>query len=195
MKDVIVLKEGLDLELLKREVDSIIQSETYHDKTQMNSVGWKAIGLRTCTGQNSSNVLLPLFSDGQKFQNTEAFNKHCPYTNSILSELERDGSLIYLVRLLKLEAGGVVNEHRDGASFKNPKNAIRCHLPVYTTKDVIMTIDGHKYHLEEGKLYVTRVDKMHSVVNPSSHDRIHFVIDVKPGPKLLHLLTSEASSS
>jgi hypothetical protein len=136
------------------------------------------------------------------YKYTESGEK-CNYIKEILDSLDTD---IYLVRLLKLAPHSKVSWHTDELVFKNINKIIRCHIPIKTNKDCKMLI-GHplkepeinnnniwqaetlfEEHLEEGFIYYTNVNSLHSVYNSSDIERIHLVIDLKPTEKMLQLI-------
>ena len=86
--------------------------------------------------------------------------------------------------------------------FHQINSIIRCHLPLITSSGNFLNI-GYplqepapnfsiwnakilkSFYLEEGFLYYTNVNCLHSVENNSDIDRIHLVIDMKPTPQIL----------
>jgi hypothetical protein len=189
-----VLRENYDLVKLMEEV-MIIESELNYNKRGLDvdkipakyngMCGWKVIGLRTINGDISERGVILQRIDNKTFKNTPILEK-CPYITQILNELTPNGiEDVYLVRLMKLDHGGFITAHNDGPVFRNITQMIRTHLPIVTHPEVKMKIEENEYFLEAGKLWLTRVDKMHSVKNNSDIDRIHLVIDFKPTSAML----------
>jgi aspartyl/asparaginyl beta-hydroxylase (cupin superfamily) len=80
------------------------------------------------------------------------------------------------VRLLKLEVGSLIKEHRDyDLGFE--KEQLRLHVPVTTNPDVDFFLDGHRLNLSEGECWYLDLSLPHWVENRGSSDRIHLVID------------------
>lgn len=194
MGDVKMIKEGFDMAKLVEEV-AIIENEVKYNKRGLDVdkipisykgiCGWKVIGLRTINGDISERGTILQRIENKEFKNTPIMNK-CPYIHQILTELTPNGiNDVMLVRLMKLDHHGYISPHNDGTVFRNLEQMVRCHLPIITHPDVKMKIENTEYHLEAGKLWFTRVDKMHSVKNDSDIDRVHLVIDFKPTPDML----------
>ena len=179
------IKGDYDLDKLKKEIGEITKSCKWY--TRNNSVVWHSIPLHTHNGEINviSNSLRP--TQNLIFKPTTTLNK-CPYIQSILKDLN---TKIYLVRLLRLLSGGIIQEHID-INFNNP-NYIRCHLPVVTHDDVEFYIDSVKYNLTAGSLWYTNVSLRHSVVNNSPIDRLHLVIDLELTDELRLLLNFKNS--
>jgi hypothetical protein len=80
------------------------------------------------------------------------------------------------VRLLKLDAGAIIKEHRD-AELNFERGEVRIHVPVVTNDKVDFFLDGEKYHLKEGECWYMNFNLPHSIYNNGSTARIHLVID------------------
>ena len=123
----------------------------------------------------------------------------CSYLREIVESIPTD---IYLVRILKLKAGGRIKFHTDEVVFKRRKDIIRCHLPIVTNDNVMFQIGFprgspapgfevwdadilHERHLDSGFLWFTNVNTLHGVANNGKTDRYHLVIDLRPTPEML----------
>jgi aspartyl/asparaginyl beta-hydroxylase (cupin superfamily) len=80
------------------------------------------------------------------------------------------------VRLLKLNAGAVIKEHKD-AELCYEKGEIRIHIPVVTHDEVEFYLDKERMNLKEGECWYMNFNLPHSIMNKSSIDRVHLVLD------------------
>ena len=56
----------------------------------------------------------------------------------------------------------------------------RLHLPIKTNSEVDFYIEDKSYSLKEGVWYEINNQKNHSVINKSSMDRVHLMVDILP---------------
>ena len=192
-KDCVLLREDYDIDLLVRDYEVAINESNFIQKKYVkgasvslykNTIGWSSIALHSVNGETDhrANVLKNL--NNHLFKPTRILEK-CEYFKKILDDL---GTNIYLVRMMKLDAGGYIAPHNDGAQFRNRVKMIRCHIPIITNELVKFGIDNNEYYMEAGKLWYSRVDKNHWVKNDSDIDRIHLVIDLKPTEEMIKVL-------
>ncbi len=80
------------------------------------------------------------------------------------------------VRLLKLNAGAIIKEHRD-AELNFEKGEIRFHIPIVTHPDVSFYLDNERMYLKEGECWYMNFNLPHHIANNSPIDRVHLVID------------------
>ena len=188
--DCVLLKDNYNLELLLNDYNiAITESEFIKRKYPKgasvslfkNTKGWSSIPVHTWEGKegDEGNILRKI--DNKVFKPTGILKK-CNYIQKILNDLNTE---IYLVRMMKLSAGGNIAPHSDGNEFKVRRKMIRCCIPIITNDQVFFGIDKIEYNLKKGNLYYTRVDKTHWVKNNSDEDRIHLVIDIKPTLKMM----------
>jgi len=130
--------------------------------------------------------------------------KHCNYIREILTEIEKNGSEVYLVRLLSLVPGKWVGFHTDNSVFKDKMNIIRCHIPIVThtkcqmflgyptsylpkqqQKNMYKANPFYNCHLYAGRLWYTNVNCLHAIENKSDIVRVHLVVDIKPTKEML----------
>ncbi len=188
----------INIEPFKKEILSYKNSWNNKDNF---SDSWKSITLRSKNG-NDQDFLEPIdFKNKENniFKYTET-SKFFPTIINFLQSLNTD---IYLVRLLKLNKGGIIKYHTDEVVFKNTNNIIRCHLPIITDPNVIFKIGTpilppsrgysiwnaetvYEQFLKPGYIWYTNVNCLHSVHNNSNIDRIHLVFDIKPPLNFLH---------
>ena len=157
------------------------KSFSISDKTY----GWEAIPLNTLNGIQGNQGTIPVnIIENNNFLPTNTLLK-CKYFQKILSELNTE---IYLVRIMKLKAGGYIAPHIDKLiNFKD--GIIRCQIPIITNDNVYFNIDNKNYNLKAGNLYYINVgEKEHSVKNNSKYDRITLVIDLKINDSIKKIL-------
>ena len=99
----------------------------------------------------------------------------CPYIREILDSLACRKTN---VRLLRLEPGGVLQEHTDPQLNLDFRNQVRLHVPIFTNDQVQFLLNGTPVPLEEGQLWYLRLSDPHSVVNQGQTERIQLSIDV-----------------
>ena len=205
-----------NIDLLKKDLQKAIQNTTWQNKSKDKR--WKAITLKSSDGKEQS--FLKLTKLGSNKENTYQYTQAmvgCDYFKKILDELPTD---VYLVRILLLEPGGIINFHTDEVVFENKKDIIRCHIPIITHPNIKFRIgfplvsrfnsnikvDDIKYkkavqqewkasvlhekHLEEGYMYYTNVNTLHSVINNSNISRYHLCIDMRPPDGIEHIFNS-----
>jgi len=188
--DCFLLKKGYDTDKLIKDYlvaessHEFINPEKINEKSfslSRESHGWEAIPLHTVNGISGNEGTIPTDVTNKIFKSNEILLK-CSYFKKILEELNTE---IYLVRIMKLKAGGYIAPHTD--KLLND-NVIRCHLPIITNSDVHFYIgNGTKidYNLEAGNLYyINAKNAEHYVKNYSKFDRINLVIDMKPNNKM-----------
>lgn len=105
-----------------------------------------------------------------------------PLMHDILERHYPPGGTIIRAMAAKLKAGGKITPHVD----KHPSFHIghRIHVPITTNHRVRFMIDGRPHRFEVGKAYEINNQKMHSVSNKGSEDRITFIFDYVPPDKL-----------
>lgn len=85
-----------------------------------------------------------------------------------------DGDFIRVV-LVKLKKNTMIYPHMDnGDSLSACK---RTHIAIITNPKVTFTVGDETKYLKEGEIWEINNQNMHSVVNDSDEDRIHFIID------------------
>lgn len=198
-KNMIKLNENkYDINRLCNDLYLIESQKNWVSKGNTNI--WDSITIRSKNGEQQPYLENVDFTS--KYKYTELGNQ-CEYIKEILNSLNTE---IYLVRLLKLAPHSKVGWHTDEAIFKNIDKIIRCHIPIQTNQESKMLI-GHplkepinninniweaetliEKHLQEGFLYYTNVNTLHSVYNSGENNRIHLVIDLKPTKEILDLI-------
>lgn len=141
-----------------------------HYQTRHYTGGWSALPLRSVNG-NTQNILVspeknPVYAD-------TAFLKQSPYLQQVLGVFQCP---LKAVRLLKLDAGATIREHRD-AELAYEHGEIRIHIPVVTNDLVEFIVDNERMYLKDGECWYMNFNLPHSLENKSNSARIHLVID------------------
>ena len=196
MGDCVMLKDNYDLELLIEDVNIAVNESNFIPKVYRPGLsyklfsttkGWSSIAMNSINGgdNHESSILNKINFNSKNIYKPSRILKKCEYFKKVLKELNTE---VYLVRLMKLKAGGIITPHNDGIVFDNRNAVIRCHLPIVTNKNVRFGIANCNYYMSPGKLWYTRVDKDHWVKNNSDEDRIHLVIDIRPTKEMFEQL-------
>jgi mannose-6-phosphate isomerase-like protein (cupin superfamily) len=162
-----------NVEQLQQEVNAIaLQHWQLHYQTLHYEGNWSAIPLRSVEGKTDDIFISPyqnaVYSD-------TAFLQKSNYLKEVLSSFHCP---LLAVRLLKLDAGAVIKEHRDAdLAFENGE--MRIHIPVTTNEKVEFYLDKERMYLKNGECWYMNFNLPHSIINNSSEDRVHLVIDAK----------------
>jgi mannose-6-phosphate isomerase-like protein (cupin superfamily) len=81
-------------------------------------------------------------------------------------------------RLLRLEPGGVIREHRDD-DLRFEEGEARLHIPLATNPAVEFYVDDRRVLMEPGECWYLDLSRPHRVHNRGRTDRIHLVIDCR----------------
>ena len=159
--------------LLQQEVQAIAgQQWQLHYQVKHYEGNWSAIPLRSINGKTDDIFVSP--HEQVEYKDT-LFLQQSNYLQEVLSLFN---CRLLAVRLLKLEAGALIKEHRD-ADLAFEKGEIRIHIPVQTNKEVEFYLDKERVHLKEGECWYMNFNLPHSIHNKSNSDRIHLVIDAE----------------
>ncbi|MGZ4116413.1 MAG: aspartyl/asparaginyl beta-hydroxylase domain-containing protein [Bacteroidia bacterium] len=142
-----------------------------HFNTHDYSGSWTAISLRSQSGNaediHAHNSTLP-------FANTPLLEQ-CNYFKEIIDSFQCEKET---VRLLRLQPGSVIKEHRDlGLAYRF--GDFRIHIPILTEAAVTFLVGGKNIPMKKGECWYADFDQLHSVKNDSTSERIHLVIDGK----------------
>lgn len=173
-----------DKDLMKKEVELLTTSLWLpHYQVKHYEGNWSAIPLRNIDG-NNENIFVS--EDIERvYKNTELLNK-TPYLEEILNTFKCP---LLSVRLLKLNAGSKIKEHKD-RDLNYEKGEIRIHIPVTTHQDVQFILDNELVFLNEGECWYMNFNLPHSISNNSNIDRIHLVIDAEVNDWIRDLFSS-----
>ena len=156
---------------LQEETERIAEQHwQLHYQTRHYTGGWSAIPLRSVNG-NTNNILVSP-EENAVYADT-AFLKQSPYLQQVLSTFLCP---LKAVRLLKLDAGAVIKEHRD-ADLAFEYGELRIHIPVVTNNLVEFIVDKERLFLKEGESWYMNFNLPHTIENKSDTARIHLVID------------------
>ena len=98
-----------------------------------------------------------------------------PLMHEIIRKWYPPGGTIIRAMAAKLMAGGRILPHRD--SHPSFGAGHRIHVPIITNPRVRFMIDGRPFQLEVGQAYEINNQKVHSVMNKGTVDRINFIFD------------------
>jgi quercetin dioxygenase-like cupin family protein len=131
---------------------------------------WSALPLRSVGGRADHVIIAPepdaVYADTPLLDET-------PYFREVLASFQCP---LLAVRLLKLEAGARILEHRD-ADLAFEKGEWRIHIPVITHPAVEFILDGERIPLRAGECWYMNFNLPHAIYNNSPVDRVHLVID------------------
>jgi len=82
------------------------------------------------------------------------------------------------ILLIKLAANQDVSEHTDKGDYLSTVR--RFHIPIITNELVSYTVNGEKINMKQGECWEINNLKAHSVLNESSIDRVHLLVDIFP---------------
>ena len=117
--------------------------------------------------------------------------RHCQYIQSLLKQFPTS---ITNVRLMRLEAGAEVKEHRDPTLDDRFRSVIRLTAPIFSDENVTFLLNGNAVPMQPGELWYLRLSDPHSVHNNSRNERINLSIDVVYNQWVEDLLRSGADS-
>ncbi len=160
-----------DAGLLQQEVDALSAPQWLpHYQVKHYEGEWTAIPLRSMGGKADDIFISP--TDNRDYQDT-VFLDNSPYLQKVLQSFQCP---LQAVRLLKLNAGSYIKEHRD-AELNYENGEIRLHIPVCTHPDVEFYLDKERLTLQEGECWYMNFNLLHAINNNSPVNRVHLVID------------------
>ncbi len=169
----IQLPYQFDAKLMQEEIRQLDSSMWKLHYQKLHYEGdWSAIPLRSVNGSADNIIVSPV--QGVEYNDT-IFLQQCLYLKAVLNNFKCP---LQTVRLLKLNAGAVIKEHRD-IELNFEKGEIRLHIPVVTDEAVEFYLDGERLNLKEGECWYMNFNLPHNINNKSKVDRIHLVIDAK----------------
>jgi Aspartyl/Asparaginyl beta-hydroxylase len=162
-----------DASLLQKDVANLSSANWLLHYQKMHYEGkWSAIPLRSIGGKADSIIISP---EENPVYNDTIFLKECSYISSLLANFK---CTLQAVRLLKLNAGATIKEHKDN-DLCFEKGEVRFHIPVRTHSDVHFFLDKEEMNLQEGECWYMNFNLLHSIHNKSNIDRVHLVIDAE----------------
>jgi len=101
-----------------------------------------------------------------------------PLMDSIIARHYPPGGTILRAMAARLEVGGTIKPHTDAhASFRASH---RIHIPLTSNARVRFTLDGRPCPMTVGRVYEINNQKIHSVMNRGTQQRISFIFDYCP---------------
>lgn len=160
-----------NVELLQAEVMDITANAWKKHYQVLHYEGdWSAIPLRSSNG--TADNIFTGHSVDQTFADTIFLNS-CPYIITVLDAFKCE---LKSVRLMKLNAGAVIKEHRD-AELNYENGEARFHVPVVTHEDVEFYLEDERIKMREGECWYLNFNLPHRILNKSEVNRVHLVID------------------
>lgn len=148
----------------------INESWQMHYQTLHYEGEWSAIPLRSVAGKTDNIIIAP--TNDVDYADT-FFLTHAPYLQTVLQTFHCP---LKAVRLLKLNAGAIIKEHRD-ADLSFEKGEIRIHIPIFTHPNVEFYLDKERMDIKEGECWYMNFNLPHHIINNSQINRVHLVID------------------
>jgi len=109
--------------------------------------------------------------------------RQAPYFARVLDAIPAQ---LRSARLMALGPYALGGEHLD-TKYGLAWGTARLHVPVTTTPQARLYIDGHEHHWQPGELWFGDFSRLHRVENPGPGRRVHLVIDAMPSRELLEL--------
>lgn len=131
---------------------------------------WSGVALRSVNGEDGR--LYPDPTAQSAFADTPSLGR-CPYIQQVLSTFQCH---LEAVRLLKLRAHSSIREHKD-YNLGYEDGEVRFHIPILTNHDVEFYLNQRRIVMNEGECWYLDFNLPHRVINNSSSDRVHLVID------------------
>ena len=148
---------------------------------------WTALPLRSVNGDAGNIFVSP--ETHPEYKDT-VFLDNSVYFKEVLSSFRCP---LLAVRLLKLDAGAVIKEHKD-AELCYEKDDIRIHIPVVTNNEVEFYLDNERMNLKEGECWYMNFNLPHSINNKSQTARIHLVVDATVNDWVKELFSQPAKN-
>lgn len=162
-----------DVPLLQQEVNALEEQHwQLHYQIRHYEGNWSAIPLRSTDGRADDIIISP--QEDPAYEDT-VYLRQSRYLQEVLSAFRCP---LMAVRLLKLDAGAHIKEHRD-ADLAFESGEVRIHIPVQTNEYVDFYLDNERMPLQEGECWYMNFNLPHSIFNKSNQPRIHLVIDAR----------------
>lgn len=135
---------------------------------------WSTLQLRSVNGETGNNTAIQASSlpPGVSFKDTPLLAL-CPYITDVIDFFKMEKTA---VRLMKLDAGGVIKPHSDH-DLNFEQGEVRLHIPVSTNEKVKFLLEEEQLPMKEGSCWYLNLSLTHSVINESNSNRVHLVID------------------
>ncbi|HAC87614.1 aspartyl/asparaginyl beta-hydroxylase domain-containing protein [Marinobacter sp.] len=165
-----------DVERMRKELHDLENENWLSHYDEALADGWTTIPLVSHDG-SADNAESQRIGKWGEYKRTRYVEK-LPYFREILDAFACPHGRI---RIMKLMPGSIIKEHRDTYSEVSDYafGQVRLHIPIVTNDKVKFIVNGHSYHLKEGRLYYVNFSKKHYVRNDGDKPRTHLVLDVK----------------
>jgi quercetin dioxygenase-like cupin family protein len=130
---------------------------------------WSGVSLRSTSGKATELYPDPTNSE---YRDTELLTR-TPYFREVLNTFRCS---LLAVRLLRLEPGSRIHEHRD-YNLSIEDGEFRVHVPVQTNPELVFMLAGEQVIMPTGTAWYLNVNHPHSVHNGGSSPRVHLVLD------------------
>ncbi len=161
-----------DADRLQRDL-ALVRSDEWIAHFNKNDYdgGWSGVSLRSIGGA-AKNILPGAKASPDSFADTPILAR-CSYFAEVLRHFRCP---IRSARLLRLQPGSIIREHRDqDLGFKDGE--VRIHVPIITNPDVALFVNGDRLPMNPGEAWYIDFSLPHRVRNRGTTDRIHLVID------------------
>jgi mannose-6-phosphate isomerase-like protein (cupin superfamily) len=167
---------------IQNEVMALTEIWRPHFNIKHYEGNWTVLTLRSPNG--GTDQIFAEAREDQEFADTSLM-KNCPAIKALIGRL---GCPIMAVRLMNLQAGAIIKEHRDhDLAFE--KGEARLHFPIFTNPSVLFYVNDCRVVMNEGQCWYINVNLPHKVANYGNVDRIHLVVDCQVNNRLKELFT------
>jgi aspartyl/asparaginyl beta-hydroxylase len=142
--------------------------------------GWRILPLRSLGGDPDRTD--PGGAGLVPFEDTD-WLWQCDYLREVLTRVPAP---LRSVRLMSLAPGASAGPHRHG-KYGLPYGMLRMHVPVLTSPEAVVVIDGVSHEWDRGRLWYADFNRPHQVRNDGPRPRIDLVIDTLVTQALLEL--------
>jgi hypothetical protein len=159
-----------DSAALRQELERVERTDwVRHFNTGYYRGDWEVAALRSTSGKVSE-----IYPDPTKYEYLDTDLLHqSPTFQAALATFQCP---LLSVRLMRLAPNSEIREHRDHClSFEDGE--VRVHIPVRTNPLVEFYLDGMRVVMEEGEAWYLDLNEKHAVINRSTEDRVHLVVD------------------
>jgi hypothetical protein len=141
-----------------------------HFNTRYYEGDWSAAALRSVGGR--AGQIYPDPTATHSFADTPLMAR-CPNVRAVLQTF---ACPLQSVRLLRLDAGSAIREHKD-LNLGYEDGEVRIHIPVRTNPAVEFYLAGRRLVLAEGESWYLNFNLPHRVRNGGPTARVHLVLD------------------
>lgn len=174
-----------DVAKMQQEVMAIDTDWQLHYQQSQYEGEWSALPLRSFGG-SLTNLIVDAGAPEQ-FADTPLMAM-CPYIKKVVAAIVCEKITI---RLLKLQPGAIIKEHKDAQlNFENGE--ARIHVPITTNNEVEFYLDNEPLTLKEGECWYMNFNLRHRLANNGTTARIHLVIDCKVSDWMRDIFGSDA---